>query len=260
MKLNKDAQEAVSAINPDEMDVVIGWLKGAHKVSVLSGAGISKESGIPTFREAQTGLWAQYDPEKLATAAGFLNDPPLVWRWYDWRRQMLDSVKPNAGHQALAELEQLISEFVVITQNVDGLHTVAGTQNLLELHGSIRRFKCFRHGHPATEEIPLGLTEPPRCYCGSPLRPDVVWFGESLPEDIWKQAVLTAENCQVMLVVGTSGLVQPAASLPITAKRARTRVIEINPTPTPISDIADIYFSGPSGEILPKILEEFKKK
>lgn len=258
MKLDKETQAALD-LSPEDMDVVVGWLRGAQKVSVLTGAGVSKESGIPTFREAQTGLWADYDPEKLATAAGFLNDPPLVWRWYDWRRQMIDSVEPNAGHFALAEFEELLPDLTVITQNVDGLHAVAGTKNLIELHGNIRRNKCFRHGHPA-EEVATGLSEPPKCYCGSPLRPDVVWFGESLPDEDFKRAVQASENCQVMLVVGTSGMVQPAASLPFTAKRARTRVIEINPTPTPISDIADICFSGASGEILPIILEEFKSK
>lgn len=230
-------------------------LKSAKRVAILSGAGVSKESGIPTFRDAQTGLWANYRPEDLATPQGFLQNPDLVWQWYDSRRKKLLEVSPNAGHYAMAELAQFVPELTVITQNVDGLHQQAGSKVVLELHGSITAFRCFAKGHPAnTDNIEFGLTSPPKCHCGSPYRPGVVWFGESLPGDVLSKAQQLAKSADIFIVAGTSGIVHPAASLPFIAKEAGATVIEINPEPTPITDTADIFLQGPSGQIWPKII------
>lgn len=223
-------------------------------VAVLTGAGVSKESGIPTFRDALTGLWADYDPEKLATAQGFLSDPPLVWQWYDWRRRLLADVEPNAGHYAIAEMESLAKRVVVITQNVDGLHARAGSTAVLELHGSITSFYCF-DGHHRVDDVPLGLPSPPLCRCGSLVRPAVVWFGEMLPDGLIEAAIHEVTTAaDVVFVVGTSGIVQPAASLPLLARRSGKKVVEINPEPTPVTPVCDIYISGKSGEILPQIV------
>lgn len=230
-------------------------LKSAQKVAILTGAGVSKESGIPTFRDAQTGLWANYRPEDLATPEGFLHNPDLVWQWYDSRRKKLLEVSPNPGHFAMAELEQFVPELFVITQNVDGLHQQAGSSQVLELHGSITTFRCFAKGHPVnTDNIEFGLSSPPKCHCGSPYRPGVVWFGESLPGDVLSKAQQLAQTVDVFIVAGTSGIVQPAASLPFIASEAGAFVIEINPEPTPITDTADIFLQGPSGQIWPKII------
>lgn len=230
-------------------------LKNARRVSILTGAGVSKESGIPTFRDAQVGLWENYRPEDLATPEGFLRDPDLVWQWYDSRRKKLQEVIPNPGHFAMAELEKFVPELTVITQNVDGLHQQAGSTTVLELHGSITTFRCFAKGHPiATDNIEFGLKSPPKCDCGSPYRPGVVWFGESLPSDILNKAMKLAETSDIFVVAGTSGIVHPAASLPFVAVGAGAKVIEINPEETPITDTADIFLQGPSGAIWPKIL------
>jgi len=229
-------------------------LSRARKVVALTGAGISKESGIPTFRDAQTGLWANYNPEELATPSAFRRNPGLVWRWYDMRRQALVNVEPNPGHHALVALEKQLPDLMIVTQNVDGLHAQAGSRNVLELHGNITRTKCFDRDHLA-DHVSLGLDQPPSCtVCGSLLRPDVVWFEEALPEKELSIAFEASQSCDVMLVIGTSGLVQPAASLPLRAKRAGAKLIEVNPTETPISQIADLHLSGPSGAILPLIV------
>lgn len=229
------------------------FLAAARKIVVLTGAGVSKESGIPTFRDAQTGLWAQYDPQKLATTEGFLRDPSLVWRWYDFRRKMIRDVKPNAGHFALAELEKMFSEFKLLTQNIDGLHRAAGSIQMVELHGSIDRFKCFDKGHPA-EDIPFELEEPPLCACGSLIRPDIVWFGEALDGRNLQESFRCAEAADVFIVVGTSALVYPAASFPAVASDHGAKVIECNMEETAISDIADVFLQGPSGITLPKLV------
>jgi len=229
----------------------------AEKMIVLTGAGVSKESGIPTFRDALTGLWANYSPEKLATVEGFLSDPPLVWQWYDSRRQMVRDVKPNAGHYALADLEKYVQELVVITQNIDGLHRAAGSKTVIELHGNIGRIKCFDHEHE-TDDVPFGLKKPPLCHCGSIMRPAVVWFGEALPAKELSQAFSLAENADLIMVVGTSGLVHPAASIPFLAKRHGAKVIEVNPEETPITEIAEIRLEGASAKILPDLLELLK--
>ncbi len=240
------------------IEIVASRLASAKRIAVLTGAGVSRESGIPTFREAQTGLWANYDPQRLATPGGFLSDPPLVWQWYDSRREMLDKAKPNPGHYAIAEMEEL-AKVVVITQNIDGLHTSAGSTDVVELHGNITRYQCFERRHPA-ENVQRGLQQPPRCHCGSLLRPAVVWFGEALPEDAMSRAANEIAAADIVLVVGTSGLVQPAASLPFVAKSEGKFVVEINPERTPISDVADIFLSGPSGTVLPELMAAAKQK
>lgn len=241
-----------------DLERAVSLMTGAGKVTVLTGAGVSKESGIPTFRDAQTGFWANYNPEQLATPEGFLKDPPLVWKWYDWRRQKLQEVEPNPGHNAIFELESLFEQVVVITQNIDGLHQRAGSSDVLELHGSIARFYCFDNHHECTEEIPFGLPEPPFCHCGSMLRPAVVWFGEALDPKTLMRAVSECETSRVVLVVGTSGMVQPAASLPMTALLKGASVIEVNPERTPLSATASLFLEGPSGSVLPLLINALR--
>lgn len=238
----------------DELVRAADIVRSAKHIAVLTGAGVSKESGIPTFRDAMTGLWESYDPQKLATPEGFLNDPPLVWQWYDYRRGLVKQAQPNPGHHALADLAKK-KTVSVITQNVDSLHQKAGSENVLELHGNITRFICFEQHHPI-ENVPAGLKEPPPCpKCKSPARPAVVWFGEALPPGVLEAAANIASECDVMLVVGTSGLVHPAASLPFTAKHRGATVIEVNPDETPITDLADVFLQVPSGKILPQLVE-----
>lgn len=241
----------------DDVRAVADRLKSADRVAVLTGAGVSKESGIPTFRDALTGLWANYDPERLATQEGFLADPPLVWQWYDLRRAAIAKTEPNPGHHALVDLESLVSSVVIITQNIDGLHARAGSRDIIELHGNILKYKCFDAGHEQ-KEVPAGLKEPPKCRCGSMLRPDVVWFGEALPDHALERAFQEVEAAGVVLVVGTSGLVQPAASLPYLAKRHGAFVAEVNPDKTPITEITDCFLPGPSGSVLPRIIHAMK--
>src|SRR5205814_2202861 len=213
-------------------------LRAAPRVVVATGAGMSQDSGIPTFRDAGVGLWARYDPEELATEAAFRRHPARVFGWYAWRRRLVRAALPHAGYHALVALEALVPELTIVTQNVDGLHMRAGSRRVLELHGSLERFSCLdaRHPFPAdrTPE-PEQDTEcaPPRCErCGSPVRPDVVWFGEQLPEAVTAEAWALAASCRAMLVVGTSGLVQPAAQLPLIAREAGATVIEVNPDAT----------------------------
>ena len=214
-------------------------LTNSRRVCVLTGAGMSKESGIATFRDAQTGLWARYDPQELATRRGFANNPPLVWTWYAERRALIERAQPHDGHRALAAMEAHFDSFAILTQNIDGLHTAAGSRDVVELHGNIRRAKCFDGNHPAREPYASGEI-PPRCECGSYLRPDVVWFGEMLDPAHLDRASAAIDACDVLLVVGTSGLVYPAAGFPEEAKRSGKPVIEINPEPTPVTAVADV--------------------
>ena len=231
-------------------------LRNARRVAVLTGAGISAESGVPTFRDAQTGLWAQYDPKQLATPEAFARDPRLVWEWYAWRRELCAGAKPNAGHLALVELEKRFDEFTLTTQNVDGLHLLAGSQRVLELHGSIRRYKCFDTGRLLEGEPPPCDDPPPRHPdTGGMLRPDVVWFGEALPEAALMDSIRAAREADVYFTIGTSALVYPAAALPIEAQRAGATVVEINPTETPFSQIATFSLRGKAGDVLPTILQ-----
>lgn len=232
-------------------------LSSARRVVCLTGAGASAESGVPTFRDARTGLWARYDPQVLASPQGFAQDPGLVWRWYMERLNRGEAAQPNPGHLALAEMQERWPGFTLITQNVDDLHERAGSRDVLHLHGRIDRFHCQRCGreHPLQPEE-REKAQPPRCaFCEGWVRPSVVWFGESLPGDALFAAINAVETCDVLLVVGTSGLVYPAAQLPINAKRAGARVIEINPEPGPFSHLADVTLRGKSGELLPRLIQ-----
>lgn len=234
-------------------DEVVARLQSATRVAVLTGAGVSAESGVPTFRDAQTGLWARYDPTELATPQAFLRHPRLVWDWYAYRRKIVEAAEPNAGHYALVDLEQHYPSFTLITQNVDGLHWRAGSRDLLELHGNISRVRCFECAAYAPGWDDEGEL-PPRCArCGGLLRPDVVWFGEGLPEQELRQAYRAAERAQVFLSIGTSAMVQPAASLPLIARRAGAYLIEINMEETALSVMADCWLQGKSGDILPEL-------
>jgi len=222
----------------------------------LTGAGISAESGIPTFR-GKDGLWRKYRAEDLATPGAFFKDPCLVWEWYDWRRQIISEAKPNPGHNAIVELEKIKDEFLLITQNVDGLHRKAGNKKLVELHGNLWRLRCISDGRTWYDySAPLDKI-PPECECGAIARPDVVWFGESIPGEILRKAYEAVERCDVMLVVGTSAVVQPAASLPVMA-RGNARLIEINPDSTPITHLCEISLRMKAGEALPAIIEIVK--
>ncbi|UCG51239.1 MAG: NAD-dependent deacylase [Candidatus Latescibacterota bacterium] len=238
------------------IDGAVKLLGTARSVVVSTGAGISKESGIPTFRDAPNALWANYDPQTLASPEGFRQDPALVWRWYEDRRRMIGAAKPNPGHFAIAKLQEFFDDFVVITQNIDDLHRKAGSQNIVEVHGNVFRYKCFDMEHPI-EELPDDDNVPPKCSCGSLIRPDVVWFGEMLPASALERSFASLERCDTMLVVGTSGIVYPAAGFPAVAKRAGANVIEVNPEATPITMEADVFLKGPAGEVLPVLVERF---
>jgi NAD-dependent deacetylase len=222
-------------------------------VTALTGAGVSAESGIPTFR-GPGGLWRGRDPASLATPEAFQSDPLAVWEWYDWRRGIIASAEPNDAHRALSRLEEEIEGFLLITQNVDGLHQAAGSRRIVELHGNLWRLRCTSEGtRHEDRRVPLDPL-PPVCSCGALLRPDVVWFGEPLPVDALESALRQASRCEVMIVAGTSTIVQPAASLPLTAKQAGAWIVEVNPEPTPLSSIADHTLRGNAGEILPRLV------
>lgn len=243
-------------IPPDLIDA----LRSARHVAVLTGAGISAESGVPTFREAQTGLWTKYDPSELATPQAFQHNPKLVWEWYAWRRELVSKAHPNPGHLALVEFEQRLPNFTLITQNVDSLHQRAGSRNVIELHGNITRTKCFDE-EDAIASWPPTTEFPPRCpQCGGYLRPDVVWFGESLPRQALADAFAAAEQCDLFFSIGTSALVHPAASLPVIAIQRGVTVVEINPDETPLTPNVTYALSGPAGQILPELLTEFRER
>lgn len=236
----------------------------AKLVVVATGAGMSRESGIPTFRDAQEGLWARYDPMELASRDGFRRDPARVWGWYNYRRGLIAAVEPHAGHRALAELEGMVPRVAVVTQNIDGMHRVAGSREVYELHGNINRFKCFAADHPVDDEIPVstvdGDLEPPVCSrCGSPVRPDVVWFGEPLPPGVFEEAERLASACEVMLVVGTSGIVYPAAMLPSTARAAGAVVVEVNVERSELTMGVDVFLQGRAGDVLPRLVSHVQK-
>jgi NAD-dependent deacetylase len=234
-------------------EAALGRLRSARRVLALTGAGISAESGVPTFRDAQTGLWAKYRAEELATPKAFEENPRLVWEWYSWRRELVGKAEPNPGHHALVTLEQRYAEFTLVTQNVDGLHARAGSRNVVELHGNIARTLCFAERTPVDDYADDGSV-PPRCpRCGAFLRPGVVWFGEALPAEALSRAHLVAQSCDVALSVGTSSLVEPAASLPFLAKARGAYLIEINPSATPLTPHADLVLAGPAGQILPEL-------
>jgi NAD-dependent deacetylase len=230
---------------------LLNHLSKARSVVALTGAGVSQESGIPTFREAQSGLWAQFKPEELATPQAFSKDPARVWKWYEYRRGLIRKSRPNQAHHALASMETLFNSFWLITQNIDGLHALAGSKRRLELHGNIFRNKCFKEETLVEDYLP---GEPPLCpRCGSYVRPDVVWFNEPLPQEVLNRAMELASHCQAFLVVGTSSVVYPAAHLPFLAKRSGACIIEINTNPTPVTEYADFTLLGKAGELLPEI-------
>ena len=230
-------------------------LKKAKKIAFVTGAGISQESGNPTFR-GNDGLWRNYDPMKLATIDAFYDNPKLVWEWYNERRQNIFAAEPNLGHKAIAELENF-SEVVVLTQNIDGLHQIAGSSKVLELHGSIVKIKCTVCNYK--DEILTEFSDiPPLCKCGNILRPDVVWFGEGLPQDVWEEAIIHANSCDVMIIAGTSLVVSPANTLPIYAKQNNAILIEINPDETNMTEDMDLSIRTTSATALSELVSMFK--
>jgi len=238
---------------PDELREA---LRKARFVAALTGAGVSAESGLATFRDAQSGLWARFDPRELATPSAFARNPKLVWDWYAWRRERVASAQPNAAHHALVEVERRAPQFLLATQNVDGLHQRAGSRTVVELHGNIGRVKCSREGTVVDRwHAPAG--EVPRCSsCGALLRPDVVWFEEMLPGHALAAAEDAARNCDLLLVVGTSAEVYPAAALPSLAANHGAVVVEVNPNRTPLSAFADYVLRGAAGVVLPQLVAD----
>lgn len=234
----------------DRITTAARRLESTGKLLVLTGAGVSRESGIPTFRGAE-GLWRSRRAEEMATPEAFERDPGLVWEWYRWRQRLIRKTEPNPAHRALAQLENLLPDFLLVTQNVDTLHGQAGSRMLIELHGNIFRTRCSRCGKKSLKPVPEGL---PRCTCGGLVRPDVVWFGEKPDREDLENAFAYAGNCEMCLVVGTSGMVQPAATIPFIAKEHGAYIVDINPAPTPISRISDIAIAEPGGVVLPRIL------
>ena len=232
---------------------LLASLRQAQRVVVMTGAGASAESGVPTFRDAQTGLWANFKPEELATADAFRRNPKRVWEWYAWRREQVRAVEPNAGHFALAALAKRFREFTLITQNVDGLHQRAGSKRVLELHGNITRVKCFDEDIAIPEWSETGEA-PPRCpRCRGYLRPDVVWFGEEMPDHEMREAMRATSACDVFLSIGTSSVVYPAAMFPEVALRVGATVVEINSEETPLTPVATFSVRGASGIMLPAL-------
>jgi len=228
-------------------------LLNAHSIAVLTGAGVSAESGVPTFRGSH-GLWKQYRAEDLATPQAFARNPKLVWEWYDWRRGLVAQAQPNAGHRALADIEDRVPKFTLITQNVDDLHDDAGSRDVLKLHGSIWVLRCTQCGKEKTDRTTPLAEIPPQCDCGGLLRPGIVWFGETLPHKVWQQAEWAAEHAEIFLVIGTSALVYPAAGLAGIAKSAGAKVIEINIEETALTQRIDAFLRGPSAELLPQLM------
>lgn len=237
----------------EHIEAVANELRKARSIAVLTGSGVSAESGIPTFRDALTGLWSKFRPEELATVAAFERDPKMVWEWYEWRRDKVRNAQPNPAHHALASLQDRYKQFTLITQNVDGLHQQAGSRDVIELHGNIMRSKCIAENIVRDDFDAAGT--PPRCpACGAHMRPDVVWFGESLPEDALRKSTKAAHDCEVFMSIGTSALVYPAAELPYIASAQGRLVIEINLEPTPLSISAHYSLFGKAGEILPQLI------
>lgn len=236
----------------EPIDRIKKRLSASSSPVVLTGAGISAESGVPTFR-GKDGLWKNFRAEELATPGAFGRDPALVWEWYNWRREKVSAIKPNPAHYALAELGKRFTGFTLITQNVDGLHALAGSEDVLELHGNIWRVRCVGCAKVSVNrDVPIEI--PPRCECGALLRPDIVWFGESLPASVIERAFKALETTDLIMVVGTSGVVEPAASFAARAKANGAFLVEINLERTPLSDIMDIVAPGKAGELIPKLL------
>ncbi|MDH4228608.1 MAG: NAD-dependent deacylase [Nitrospirota bacterium] len=236
-----------------DLDRVRQRLAASQRLAVLTGAGISAESGVPTFR-GPGGLWCNHRAEDLATPEAFHRDPKLVWEWYNMRRTALVGVQPNPGHHALAVMQEKLPGFNLVTQNVDGLHAVAGNSDPVEIHGNIWKVRCTAC-HAITGDHRVPIPTPPSCAaCGALLRPHIVWFGESLDSDVLERAFAAFEYCDVALIVGTSGVVQPAASLADLARRRGAFVVEVNLEPTPATGVVDVALHGRAGEILPQLL------
>lgn len=236
-------------------DALRSVLGRAGEVVVFSGAGMSAESGVPTFR-GEDGIWKKFKPEELANFSSFIRNPALVWEWYDHRKKLMSAVEPNAGHRAIAAMEKCFEKVTVVTQNVDNLHRRAGSSIIYELHGNIDRNYCIGCGTFITDIPPIEPGTAPRCTaCGGLIRPDVVWFGEDLPEEEWNASVAAARRADLFIAVGTSGVVYPAASIPSLAKRAGAYVVEINTEPTDLTALADETIIGKAGEILPLFVE-----
>ncbi|MBC7114459.1 MAG: NAD-dependent deacylase [Archaeoglobi archaeon] len=227
-------------------------------LTALTGAGVSAESGIPTFRD-EDGLWKRYRPEELATPEAFARDPEFVWKWYAWRMKKIFSARPNPAHEGFAELERMGILKTLITQNVDDLHERAGSKNVIHLHGKIRILRCIKCGKEIEISSPPEIPPLPRCECGSLLRPGVVWFGEPLPERELEMAEKEALRSDVMIVAGTSALVQPAASLPLLTKKNGGIIIEINPKDTPLSPFSDFKIRMKAGDAMRALLENIRK-
>lgn len=237
------------------LDGLLTALREAQHVCVLTGAGISAESGVPTFREAQSGLWEQYDPLDLATPEAFLRDPDLVWRWYRWRRELVAKAEPNPGHRALVSLAKLVPRFTLVTQNVDGLHQRAGSSDVIEFHGNLFVDRCFVESCIIDEEQDSAGGVPVCPACGGHLRPGVVWFGEAIPERALNDSFAAAADCDVFLSIGTSSLVYPAAGLAEIAKNSGATVAEVNPDPTEHAAGFDHAIAAKAGTVLPEILK-----
>jgi NAD-dependent deacetylase len=257
--------ESRSTIRGDA--TVADALRKATRVVVLTGAGVSAESGVPTFRDKQTGLWEKFDATELATPYAFRRDPALVWGWYEWRRVTVLRAMPNPAHRAIAAMAELVPTFTLVTQNVDDLHERGGSRQVLHLHGELARPYCEEcresYAFPqAVPEVPFdgSRIEPPHCAtCGGRIRPGVVWFGESLPELEWAAAREAARNCDAFLCIGTSSLVQPAASLTDIAIRAGAVTVQVNPNPTDIDSAVTCAIRGLAGEVLPQIVRQFSR-
>jgi len=237
-------------------DRYLNALQTAQSVVVSTGAGVSAESGVPTFR-GEDGLWKKFRPEELATFDAFRASPELVWEWYQHRREIINGIKPNPGHYAIVEMAGLFDHFQLITQNIDDLHRLAGSDDIVELHGNIKRNRCIDCGEINYDEEFEKF--PPVCRCGGRLRPDVVWFGEMLPEGAIDKAFAVSRKCDLFFTVGSSGVVQPAASLPLTARQHGAFVVEINIEPTELTFIVDQHLRGKSGDILPAVVAKIKE-
>jgi len=238
-----------TALDPTLKDII----DRSTSVVIFTGAGVSAESGVPTFRDAQTGLWARYNAEELATPGAFRRQPDLVWQWYQWRRELIRAAQPNAAHTAIAEWEQRRSELKLITQNVDDLHRRAGSCNILQLHGDIFGNRCQQHG--AVKGDFLGLTQAPHCErCHTPIRPTVVWFGESLEAETLDAATKACRNCDLLVSIGTSALVSPACELPLIARENGAVTVEVNLTTTMLTDLVDYSLPGKAATWLPTLL------
>src|SRR5262245_44164484 len=244
---------AIRALDGSDTLEAARRLAAAESVLVLTGAGVSAESGVPTFRGPE-GLWRRHRPEELATPDAFARDPALVWEWYAWRRGVIAPLRPNAAHVAIARLEARTKEFLLATQNVDGLHHGAGSQRLVELHGSLWRVRCTACGEEREDRrVPLSEL-PPRCVCGGLLRPCVVWFGESLPDVALQAAFAAGETADVVLVVGTSSVVYPAAAIAPAARARGAFIVEVNPEETPLTHLAHVSFRASAAAVVPALV------